>query len=61
MSPVRVGVIGAGMAGPVLAVFLKTKGYDPVLFERTDSLPDVGLGIGYVFSTFIAVFRGKMC
>ena len=52
MSPVRVGVIGAGMAGPVLAVFLKTKGYDPIVFERNDSLSDIGLSIGCVLPIF---------
>ncbi|KIP01125.1 hypothetical protein PHLGIDRAFT_131362 [Phlebiopsis gigantea 11061_1 CR5-6] len=46
MSPARVGVIGAGMAGPVLAVYLKLKGYDPVIYERTNSISDAGLGIG---------------
>lgn len=48
MPPTRVGVIGAGMAGPVLALFLKAKGYDPVVFERRDPSSDAGLGIGYV-------------
>lgn len=40
MSPARVGVIGAGMAGPVLAMYLKLKGYDPVIYERTDSISE---------------------
>lgn len=50
MSPTRLGVIGAGMAGPVLAVFLKAKGYDPVVFERRDFSSDAGLGMGCVSS-----------
>lgn len=45
MSPARVGIIGAGMSGPVLATFLKSRGYDPVIYERTDAPPDAGLGI----------------
>lgn len=45
MSPTRVAVIGAGMAGPALAIFLKQKGYEPVVFERHGSVTDNGLGI----------------
>ncbi|GJE95021.1 FAD-dependent monooxygenase [Phanerochaete sordida] len=45
MSPVRVAVIGAGIAGPVAAMFLKQQGYDPVIFERNDGVTDAGLGI----------------
>lgn len=48
MASTKVGVIGAGMAGPVLALFLKMKGYDPVICERTDSPSEAGLGIGYI-------------
>ena len=48
MSPVRVGIIGAGLAGPVLALFLKLKGYDPVIYERHENVPCEGLGIGCV-------------
>lgn len=50
MSRTRVGVIGAGIAGPVAAMFLKQKGYDPVLYERLDSPSNAGLSIGYVSS-----------
>lgn len=46
MAPARVGVIGAGVSGPVMAMFLKQKGYDPVLYERLDTPSDAGLGIG---------------
>jgi salicylate hydroxylase len=38
-------VIGAGMAGPVLALFLKDRGYNPVVFEAHSSLEDAGLSI----------------
>ena len=48
MSPTRVGVIGAGIGGPVMAMFLKQKGYEPVVFERNDGPSDAGLGIAYV-------------
>ena len=41
-------IVGAGIAGPVLALFLKAKGYTPVIFERTDGLTDAGLSLWYV-------------
>lgn len=41
----RVGVIGAGIAGPVMAMFLKQKGYDPIVYERLDVPSEAGLGI----------------
>ena len=50
MSPVRVGVIGGGIAGPVAAMFLKQKGYEPTIYERTESPSDAGLGIGSVLA-----------
>lgn len=46
MNAVRVGIIGAGVAGPVLAMFLKLKGYEPVVFERKETVTDAGNGIG---------------
>ncbi|OJA17467.1 hypothetical protein AZE42_03904, partial [Rhizopogon vesiculosus] len=41
MTKTRVIVVGAGIAGPVLAIFLKTRGYDPIIYER---LPGPGEG-----------------
>ncbi|OAX31354.1 FAD/NAD(P)-binding domain-containing protein, partial [Rhizopogon vinicolor AM-OR11-026] len=41
MTKTRVIVVGAGIAGPVLAVFLKTRGYNPIIYER---LPGPGEG-----------------
>lgn len=46
MSPTKVGVIGAGLAGITLSIFLKAKGYEPMVYERTDGVPDMGLSIG---------------
>ena len=37
MSP-KVLIIGCGVAGPVIALFLKRKGYSPVVVERAQSL-----------------------
>lgn len=48
MSTTRVAVIGAGVAGPILAIFLKLKGYVPILYERNDETPSTGLGLGLV-------------
>jgi salicylate hydroxylase len=49
MSPTRVGVIGAGIAGPILAIFLKSKGYEPVVYERAEAMLDAGIMHGYVY------------
>ncbi|KAI0093159.1 hypothetical protein BDY19DRAFT_982954 [Irpex rosettiformis] len=40
----KVIVVGAGIAGPVLATFLKLRGYEPTVYERVPELPDGGLG-----------------
>lgn len=45
MVPTKVIVVGAGIAGPLLAVFLKRKGYDPVLCERTEVVSTAGLSL----------------
>lgn len=47
MAP-KVGIIGCGIAGPVLASFLKLKGYEPAVYERYDTPTDTGLSIGFV-------------
>jgi salicylate hydroxylase len=39
----RIIIIGAGISGPILATFLKLKGYDPVVYERHDAVKDAGL------------------
>jgi salicylate hydroxylase len=41
MTKVKVIIVGAGIAGPVFAIFLKTRGYDPIIYER---LPGPGEG-----------------
>ena len=57
-APIRVAVIGAGIAGPVLALFLKSKGYDPVIYERTLTMTDGGLSLWYVISSVSTHCRG---
>ncbi|KIW86437.1 hypothetical protein Z517_01834 [Fonsecaea pedrosoi CBS 271.37] len=45
MAPVTVLIIGCGVAGPVLAVLLKRKGYTPIVFEKVKQLGDVGASL----------------
>lgn len=46
LIPARVGIIGGGLAGPVIATLLKLKGYNPVIFERRETVAEGGIGIG---------------
>ncbi|KAJ3812865.1 FAD/NAD-P-binding domain-containing protein [Lentinula aff. lateritia] len=39
-------VIGCGIAGPVLAMLLKHKGFDPVIYERHTEIQNAGLILG---------------
>jgi len=45
MSETKVIIVGCGIAGPVLATFLKLKGYNPVIYERLTSDPEGGVGL----------------
>ncbi|KAI0692348.1 FAD/NAD(P)-binding domain-containing protein [Cerioporus squamosus] len=45
MAATKVIIAGGGIAGPVLAMFLKAKGYDPVIYERTEGPTDMGLSL----------------
>lgn len=45
MATVTVLIIGCGVAGPVLANFLKRKGYNPIVFEKVPQLGDVGASL----------------
>jgi salicylate hydroxylase len=42
MSSPRVLIIGCGIAGPVIALLLKKKGYEPMVLEKVRKLGDVG-------------------
>lgn len=50
MAATKVAIVGAGIAGPVLAMLLKQKGYDPALYERTESVTSAGLSLAYGFT-----------
>lgn len=45
MSSPKVLVIGCGISGPAIAIFLKRKGYSPIVFEKTQTPGDVGASL----------------
>ncbi|KAL1945670.1 hypothetical protein VTO73DRAFT_1672 [Trametes versicolor] len=45
MSGAKVIIAGCGVAGPVLAILLKMKGYEPVVYERADGPSTDGLSL----------------
>ena len=45
MGPPRVLIIGCGIAGPVIALLLKRKGYHPVIYEKVRQLGDAGASL----------------
>ncbi|KAI0790626.1 hypothetical protein C8Q75DRAFT_716562 [Abortiporus biennis] len=46
MVGTKVIIIGGGIAGPILSLFLKQKGFEPIIYERQESVTDAGLGLG---------------
>ncbi|KAF2659758.1 monooxygenase FAD-binding protein [Lophiostoma macrostomum CBS 122681] len=38
-------IIGCGIAGPVVAILLKRKGYQPIVFEKVSKLADAGASL----------------
>ncbi|KIK68856.1 hypothetical protein GYMLUDRAFT_34848 [Collybiopsis luxurians FD-317 M1] len=44
-APTKVIIVGCGVAGPVLALFLKSKGYQPVIYERIVQDSDGGISL----------------
>ncbi|OCH92783.1 FAD/NAD(P)-binding domain-containing protein [Obba rivulosa] len=45
MAATKVIIAGCGIAGPVLAMFLKLKGYEPVIYERLAEPTTLGLSL----------------
>ena len=41
----RALIVGCGIAGPVLAILLKNKGYETIVFEKVQKLGDVGASL----------------
>ena len=46
-SSTKVIIVGAGIAGPILAMFLKSKGYHPIVYDRLDGIIELGLSLMY--------------
>ena len=44
----KVIIIGCGVGGPALAIFLKQLGYEPIIYERTKGFADAGLSLLFV-------------
>lgn len=44
-NPAKAIVIGCGITGPVLATFLRLKGYNVIVYERVRSGIDSGVGL----------------
>jgi len=42
MGKPKVLIIGCGIAGPVIALLLKKKGYQPTVLEKVKQLGDIG-------------------
>ncbi|GJE95017.1 hypothetical protein PsYK624_111960 [Phanerochaete sordida] len=57
MAPSRVAVVGGGVAGASVAIFLKTMGHEPIIFERNVGIPDEGLDISIPHSDLAALAR----
>jgi len=45
VQAVRVLIVGAGIGGLSAAIALRRRGIEPVLFERTTELTEIGAGI----------------
>jgi salicylate hydroxylase len=46
----KVIIIGCGVAGPTLAIFLKQLGFRPIIYERAKQFADAGLSLLFVRS-----------
>ena len=45
IKPSTVLIVGAGIAGPTLAILLQQKGYLPIIVEKVRNLGDVGIAL----------------
>jgi len=41
----KVIIVGCGVAGPALAIFLKRLGFQPIIYERATGLANAGLSL----------------
>ncbi|KZV77422.1 FAD/NAD(P)-binding domain-containing protein [Peniophora sp. CONT] len=45
MAAPQILIIGGGIAGPVLGLHLKLRGYEPIVYERLHHFVDLGVGL----------------
>jgi len=50
-----ISIVGGGIGGLVLAIALRQKGFDPIIYERTPELKPVGSGIVLSFNAILAL------
>ena len=56
--PPTVLIIGCGVAGPVLAILLKQKGYKPIVFEKAKELGDAGASLMLMPNGCVSILLG---
>ena len=44
-KPLEISIVGAGIGGLVAALALKKRGHKPIIYEKTESLSELGAGI----------------
>ena len=44
-KPLEISIVGAGIGGLVAALALKKRGHKPTIYEKTESLSELGAGI----------------
>ena len=54
MTIPRVLIIGCGVAGPVIALLLKKKGYAPIVLEKVRELGDAGASLMMMPNGFVS-------
>ena len=57
MSALKVLIIGCGVAGPAVALFLKRKGYIPVVLERSTSAGYEGSALGLAPNGYVLIVQ----
>ncbi|OCH92785.1 FAD/NAD(P)-binding domain-containing protein [Obba rivulosa] len=58
-STTKVIIVGCGIAAPVLAIFLKLKGYEPVVYERLSEPTGLGLSLVSAFNRTLVRFAER--
>lgn len=61
MPTVKVIIIGCGIAGPVIALLLKKKGYEPVVLEKVKELGDAGASLMLCPNGWVKSYTRNRC